>query len=65
MPLSQCNNITTMNCNVEAKTFFNVKASDKYKLNDFTFDNLTVTGSKTKINPDVIENCKVNKVTYK
>jgi polygalacturonase len=65
MPLSQCNNITIKNCNVEAKTFFNVKASDKYKLNDFTFDNLTVTGSKTKINPDVIENCKVNKVTYK
>ena len=65
MPLSQCNNITIKNCNVEAKTFFNVKASDKYKLNDFTFDNLTITGSKTKINPDIIENCKVNKVTYK
>ena len=38
MPLSRCNNILMRNIQVEAKTMFDVKTSDKYTLQDFTLD---------------------------
>ena len=38
MPLSRCNNIVMRNNQVEAKTMFDVKTSDKYELIDFTVD---------------------------
>jgi hypothetical protein len=38
MPLSRCNNIVMRNINVETSVMFDVKTSDKYKLEDFTFD---------------------------
>lgn len=38
MPLSRCNNILMQNIQVEAKTMFDVKTSDKYILQDFTLD---------------------------
>ena len=48
MPLSQCNNITFRNIEMDSTTFFDVAASDKYKLNDFTFENINVT-DKAKV----------------
>lgn len=38
MPLSRCNNIIMRNIQVEAKTMFDVKTSDKYELIDFNMD---------------------------
>ena len=38
MPLSRCNNIVMRNIDVETSVMFDVKTSDKYKLEDFTFD---------------------------
>ena len=38
MPLSRCNNIEMRQIEVEAKTMFDVKTSDKYELQDFVFE---------------------------
>jgi hypothetical protein len=43
MPLSRCNNITFRNINVDAKTPWDVKLSDKYELIDFTVDGQPMT----------------------
>ncbi|MCF0208677.1 MAG: exopolygalacturonase [Bacteroidaceae bacterium] len=58
MPLSRVNNITFRNIIVFCKAFFNVKASDKYKLSDFTFENckITETAESTDWKLDFIEN---------
>ena len=65
MPLSQCDNINIRNCKIETKDFFDVKSSEKYKLKNFTFENLTLIGSKSKIDKTLFENCEVNNVIYK
>lgn len=38
MPLSRCNNVTINNCKVDTPTMIDVKASDKYVLQDFVID---------------------------
>jgi hypothetical protein len=38
MPLSHCNNIEFRHIQVEAKTMWDVKTSDKYELRDFFLD---------------------------
>ncbi len=38
MPLSRCNNVTINNCKVDTPTMIDVKASDKYVLQDFVVD---------------------------
>jgi hypothetical protein len=43
MPLSRCNNIAFKNIQVETKTMYDVKASDKYDLEDFTMDGQPLT----------------------
>ena len=43
MPMSRCNNITMRRIQVEAKTKFDVKTSDKYVLEDFTLDGEVMT----------------------
>lgn len=59
MPLSQCNNITVRNARVSCKTFFDVGASDKYRLKDFTFDNVDYPDGAGPIDPALIEGCVV------
>lgn len=59
MPLSQCNNVTIRNVNVNCKTFFDVGTSDKYCLKDFVFENLNYPDSAGGIDKSVIENCEV------
>ena len=48
MPLSQCNNITLSNIQMDCSVFFDVDGSDKYALKDFTFENINVT-DKAKV----------------
>ena len=59
MPLSQCNNVTIRNVNVNCKTFFDVGISDKYCLKDFVFENLNYPDSAGGIDKSMIENCVV------
>lgn len=59
MPLSQCNNVTVRNVNVNCKTFFDVGTSDKYRLKDFVFENLNYPDSAGGIDKSMIENCDV------
>ena len=58
MPLSQCNNITIRNIQMNTKNFFDVGTSDKYRLTDFTFENVNVCDEKHAFDPTLIENCK-------
>ena len=62
MPLSQCNNIVIRNINMDCKNFFDVGTSDKYRLNDFTFENINVKDTKDAFDPAIIENTTVSNV---
>ncbi len=64
MPLSKCNNITLRNIKMDCNNFFNVGASDKYKLTDFTFENIHITGKQNAFPTanDIIENIKTKNV---
>ena len=70
MPLSTCNNIVMKNINMDCKNFFDVGASEKYKLVDFTFENIDVKDQKNAFTKDIIENTivknmKINGVEVK
>ncbi|MBM6992847.1 MAG: exopolygalacturonase [Prevotella sp.] len=62
MPLSQCNNIVMKDINMECRNFFDVGASDKYALKDFTFENINVKDEKRAFNDTTIENTVVKNV---
>ena len=59
MPLSQCNNVTISNVDVNCKTFFDVGTSDKYRLKDFVLENLNYPHSAGGIDKSMVENCVV------
>ena len=59
MPLSQGNNVVISNIKMETKNFFDVGISEKYKLNDFTFEHIRVKDEKKALDPSMIENTKV------
>ena len=63
MPLSQCNNITIRNIQMDCKNFFDVGTSDKYRLVDFTFENVNVQDEKDAFDKAMIENTVVKNVT--
>ena len=65
MPLSQCNNITLIRINMTCKNFFDVGKSDKYRLVDFSFENINVVDQKKAFDPQLIENCSVKNVEIK
>ena len=62
MPLSQCNNITIRNIQMTTKNFFDVGKSDKYRLVDFAFENISVVDEKKAFDETLIENCTVKNV---
>ena len=62
MPLSQCNNIVLRNIKMDCNNFFDVGTSDKYKLKDFTFENILVSDKKQAFDPNMIENTVVKNV---
>ena len=63
MPLSQCNDITLRNIRMDCKNFFDVGTSEKYRLLDFTFENVNVKDEKQAFDASLIENCMVRNVT--
>lgn len=58
MPLSRVNDIVFRNLDVECKTFFNVKSSDKYELENFHFENCNIreTGTTASWHPEFVKN---------
>ena len=62
MPLSQCNNIVMRNIKMDCKNFFDVGASDKYRLKDFTFENINVGDETDAFDKAMIENTTVKNV---
>lgn len=67
MPLSQCNNITIRNVRMQCRNFFDVGSSDKYRLTDFTFENVSVEDEadafdKSLIEHTVVRNVRINGV---
>ena len=42
----------------EIENFFDVGKSDKYRLTDFTFENISVRDEKKAFDPSLIDNCK-------
>ena len=62
MPLSQCNNIMMRNINMACTSFFDVGKSDKYRLLDFTFENIDVQDKKNTFDPTLIEQTVVKNV---
>ena len=62
MPLSRCNNIVMRNIKMDCKNFFDVGTSDKYRLTDFTFENINVTDEKDAFDKAMIENTMVKNV---
>lgn len=61
MPLSRVNDITFRNINVECKKFFDVKSSDKYALENFSFENVNAkeTGGKDTWHPEYVKGISV------
>ena len=50
------------NIQMDCDNFFDVGTSDKYRLVDFTFENIQSTDKKMAFNKDVIENTTVKNV---
>ena len=65
MPLSQCNDIWFKNINMDCGTFFDVRGSEKYKLLNFSYDNVDVQDhAKVKaFSENPIENLRLKNVT--
>lgn len=62
MPKSRCNNIVMRNIKMDCRNFFDVGASDKYDLQDFTFENVEVKDQKNAFDKTVIEGTIVKNV---
>ena len=62
MPLSQCNDISFKNINMDCGTFFNVEGSDKYALKNFSFENINVKDAAKK---KAFENHPIDQLTLK
>jgi len=58
MPLSECNNITIRNIRMQSKNFFDVGLSEKYRLRDFSFENISVDDEKDAFDATLIQGCK-------
>lgn len=65
MPLSQCNNIVMRNIDMDCNNFFDVGASDKYRLTDFSFENIIVSDKTKAFDKSLIINTKVKNVVIK
>lgn len=55
MPLSTANNVTMRNITLDCNVFFNVSASEQYRLKDFIFENLTIKAEQTECDKSQIE----------
>ena len=69
MPLSRCNNITMRGIKMSCKNFFDVGTSDKYRLQNFTFQDCDIQDQKeafdaTMIEGTMVKNLKINNKQY-
>lgn len=62
MPLSQCNDITVRRVDMDCRRFFDVGASDKYRLKNFTLEDCDIRDGSTSFDTSAIENCTVKNV---
>lgn len=62
MPRSYCRNITMRNIHMDCQNFFDVGASPKYDLSNFTFENIDVTDKKSAFDKKLIKGTKVKNV---
>jgi hypothetical protein len=60
MPRSVCQNIAFRDINLNCKVFFNVEASDKYSLSDFSFSDMNIHADDARFNPTFIDGVQVN-----
>lgn len=56
MPVSHSNNVTMRNIELKCNTFFDVKKSDQYRLEDFSFENLNITAKNAQCDKSIISN---------
>ena len=63
MPLSQCNDITMRNIRMSCKNFFDVGTSDKYRLENFTFENCEIQDEKNAFDPQLITGTTCKRLT--
>jgi len=62
MPLSRCNNITLKQISMQCRNFFDVKPSDKYTLDNFTFEDCNITDKAGAFDANVIPATTVKRV---
>ncbi len=62
MPMTKCNNVLIRNINMSCRNFFDVGKSDKYRLLDFTFENVRVTDDSHAFSSEIIENTVIRNV---
>ena len=62
MPLSECNNIMMKNICMDCRNFFDVGTSEKYRIHDFTFENIDVSDERRAFDAMLIENTIVKNV---
>lgn len=63
IPMSFADHITMRDCDICAKTFFNVKpADDQYILSDFIFENLNIKAENTEFLKEAVKNFKADNV---
>lgn len=65
LPVSNSEHITLRNLDLDCNTFFNVKKSDKYRLSDFTLENIRVIADKDPVREGIIEGLTLKNVNVK
>ena len=63
MPLSEAHDITMRNIRMRCRNFFDVGLSEKYRLHDFTFEDIEVEDRAGAFDPSAIEGTMVRRVT--
>lgn len=63
MPLSEAHDITMSNIKMRCRNFFDVGLSEKYRLHDFTFEDVEVEDRTGAFDPTAIEGTTVRRVT--
>ncbi len=64
MPMSTCNHISLKDIDIECKTFYNVGSSDKYLLQNFTFENINAKTENAGFDHSFIKGTKVKNVVF-
>ena len=63
MPFSEAHDITMRNIRMRCRNFFDVGLSEKYRLHDFTFEDIEVEDRAGAFDPSAIEGTTVRRVT--